>query len=44
LLIGNVLVTQGRTTIAGDRLNIDLITGNGTVEGRVRTILQPDGQ
>lgn len=44
VLSGNVLVTQGRTTIAGDRLSIDLVTGNGTVEGRVRTILQPDGQ
>jgi len=44
VMSGNVLVTQGRTTIAGDRLNIDLTTGNGTVEGRVRTILQPDGQ
>lgn len=43
-LSGDVLVTQGRTTIAGDRLNIDLNTGNGTVEGRVRTILQPTGQ
>lgn len=44
LLTGDVLVTQGQTTIAGDRLNIDLNTGNGTVEGRVRTILQPEGQ
>lgn len=44
MLTGNVLVTQGRQTIAGDRLNIDLATGNGTVEGRVRTVLQPDGQ
>lgn len=38
---GDVLVTQGRTAIAGDRLSIDLNTGNGTVEGRVRTVLQP---
>jgi len=41
VLIGDVLVTQGRTAIAGDRLSIDLTTGNGTVEGRVRTVLQP---
>lgn len=41
VLIGDVLVTQGRTAIAGDRLSIDLNTGNGTVEGRVRTVLQP---
>jgi len=44
VLTGDVLVTQGQTTIAGDRMNIDLNTGNGTVEGRVRTILQPEGQ
>ena len=41
LMSGDVLVTQGRTAIAGDRLSIDLNTGNGTVEGRVRTVLQP---
>ena len=41
LLTGDVLVTQGRTAISGDRLSIDLNTGNGTVEGRVRTVLQP---
>lgn len=41
VLIGDVLVTQGRTAISGDRLSIDLNTGNGTVEGRVRTVLQP---
>ena len=44
VLTWDVLVTQGRTTIAGDRLNIDLATGNGTVEGRVRTVLTPSGQ
>lgn len=41
VMTGEVLVTQGRTAIAGDRLSIDLNTGNGTVEGRVRTVLQP---
>lgn len=41
VLIGDVLITQGRTAISGDRLSIDLNTGNGTVEGRVRTVLQP---
>ncbi len=43
-LIGDVLVTQGRAAISGDRLLIDLNPGNGTVEGRVRTVLQPSDQ
>jgi lipopolysaccharide export system protein LptA len=41
LMTGDVLVTQGGNTLAGDRLAIDLDTGAGTVSGRVRTTLQP---
>ncbi|WP_308916210.1 LptA/OstA family protein [Jannaschia sp. LMIT008] len=41
LLTGDVVVTQGGATLAGDRLAIDLGTGAGTVSGRVRTTLQP---
>lgn len=38
-MTGDVLVTQGATAIAGDRLVVDMETGNGTVDGRVRTVL-----
>ncbi len=38
-LFGNVLVTQGAVVIAGDTMVVNLETGNGTVDGRVRTIL-----
>lgn len=39
-LTGNVLVTQGNTAIAGDSLVVNMATGDGTVQGRVRTVLQ----
>jgi lipopolysaccharide export system protein LptA len=38
---GDVLVTQGATAVAGDRMTVDMTTGNGTVAGRVRTVLEP---
>ncbi len=38
-MTGDVLVTQGQTAIAGDRLVVNMQTGNGTVDGRVRTVL-----
>lgn len=41
VLTGDVVVTQGGNTLAGDRLDIDLASGAGTVTGRVRTTLQP---
>ncbi|PPB82510.1 lipopolysaccharide export system protein LptA [Albidovulum inexpectatum] len=43
-LVGDVLLTQGQSTIAGQRLVVDLATGTGRMEGRVRTILVPGGQ
>ena len=36
---GDVLVTQGPTAVAGDRMVVNMRTGNGSVEGRVRTVL-----
>lgn len=42
-LAGNVLVTQSSGAIAGQRLVIDVATGRGVVEGRVRTTLQNQG-
>lgn len=38
-LTGEVLLTQGSTAIAGDRLEVDLETGTARMEGNVRTIL-----
>jgi lipopolysaccharide export system protein LptA len=38
-MIGDVLVTQGATAVAGDRMVVNMETGNGSVEGRVRTVL-----
>lgn len=40
---GGVLLTQGRNSISGDRLTINLETGSGRMEGRVRTILNRQG-
>ncbi len=40
-LSGSVLLTQGRNAIAGDRLVVNLGSGNGRMEGRVRTVFSP---
>lgn len=40
-LSGDVLLTQGRNAIAGDRLIVNLDSGNGRMEGRVRTVFTP---
>jgi lipopolysaccharide export system protein LptA len=42
-LDGNVLLTQGPSAISGDRLVMNLKTGNGRMEGRVRTVFTPGG-
>ncbi|WP_235441789.1 LptA/OstA family protein [Rhabdonatronobacter sediminivivens] len=41
ILTGDVLLTQGANIISGDRLEVDLNSGQGSMEGRVRTIIQP---
>lgn len=43
LMTGNVLLTQELNAVSGDRLTIDLESGTGVVEGRVRTILRTGG-
>ena len=43
LLEGEVLVTQGNSAISGDRMRVDLETGNTQIEGRVRTIFNQGG-
>ncbi|WP_444463560.1 lipopolysaccharide transport periplasmic protein LptA [Rhodobacter capsulatus] len=42
-LTGDVLLTQGQNVLSGQRMTIDLKTGTGRMDGRVRTILQPGG-
>lgn len=43
VMTGNVLLTQGANTITGQKLTVDLKTGTGRMEGRVKTVLQPGG-
>lgn len=43
VLTGNVLLTQGSNAMSGDKLTVDLRSGTGRMEGRVRTILTPSG-
>lgn len=40
VLTGSVLLTQGQNALSGDRLTVDLKTGSGRMDGRVKTILQ----
>ena len=42
-LEGNVLLTQGATAISGEKLVVDLTSGNGRMEGRVRTVIGGGG-
>jgi lipopolysaccharide export system protein LptA len=44
VMTGNVLLPQGSNTVAGNRLTVNLETGIGEVEGRVRTVLQPGSE
>lgn len=44
LMTGSVLLTQGPNALSGEKLRINLQTGEATIEGRVRTIFQPQGQ
>ena len=39
-LTGDVLLTQGNSAIAADRMDVDLDTGNATMQGRVRTVFR----
>ena len=44
VMSGSVLLTQGKATIAGERLVADLRSGTGQMEGRVKTVFQPGAQ
>lgn len=39
VMTGNVLLIEEGSTLAGDRLTLDLEAGTGRMEGRVRTLL-----
>jgi len=41
LMTGEVLLTQGENVLSGQRLTVDLKSGTGQMDGRVRTVLQP---
>lgn len=43
VMTGGVLLTQGQNALSGERLVVDLNTGTGQMEGRVKTILQTGG-
>lgn len=43
-LTGNVILTQGQNALSGERMVVDLTTGTGQIDGRVKTILQPGSQ
>lgn len=40
-MTGDVVLTQGQNVISGQELTINLDTGQGKVEGRVKSIFQP---
>lgn len=44
IMTGDVLLTQGPNTLNGARLVIDLVTGSGKMDGRVRTVLTPGSE
>ncbi|MER5170803.1 lipopolysaccharide transport periplasmic protein LptA [Thioclava sp. GXIMD2076] len=44
VMTGDVLLTQGDNALSGNKLTVDLTTGTGQMDGRVRTILAPGGQ
>ena len=38
---GNVLLVQGRSTISGDKLNLNILTNVANLTGNVKTVLAP---
>lgn len=41
VMTGDVLLTQNGGTVAGQKLIVDLATGTGRMDGRVKTVLEP---
>lgn len=44
VMTGDVLVTQGDNTMAGEKLTVNLDTGIGVMEGRVKVFFNPESQ
>ena len=44
VMTGDVLVTQGENTLAGEKLTVQLDTGIGEMEGRVRVLFNPESE
>lgn len=43
VMTGHVILTQGLNALSADRMVVNLHTGTGTLDGRVKTILQTSG-
>jgi lipopolysaccharide export system protein LptA len=43
VMTGDVLLTQGANALTSDRMTVNLTTGTANMAGRVKTILNPDG-
>lgn len=41
VMTGQVLLTQGTSALSGNRLTVDLNTGQGVMQGRVQTVFTP---
>ncbi|MEM1374510.1 MAG: LptA/OstA family protein [Pseudomonadota bacterium] len=42
VLTGDVLLSQGRSAVSAETMRVNLATGSALLEGRVRTVLQPN--
>ncbi|MFV0302219.1 MAG: LptA/OstA family protein [Paracoccus sp. (in: a-proteobacteria)] len=42
-LVGDVVLTQGQNVLTGDKMKVRLADGTAEVQGRVRSVLQPEG-
>ena len=43
VMTGDVVLTQGENAVAGEKLTVNLESGTGVMEGRVRVVFQPEG-
>ena len=43
IMTGDVILTQGPNALSSQKLTVDLISGTGRMEGRVKTIFQSGG-
>lgn len=43
VMTGDVILTQGQNALSSDKLIVNLVAGTGTMEGRVKSIIQTGG-